>query len=137
MNSPRVYGYYNGKPCYSRDEWIFTRRGFGAIVTDEELMKYAEKVTYGWSWAGHKRKFTDYYLSDYERNEPYSSLTLKEYERLKELQKEARDELKRAEEARCWRLIGRVCYADNSEEEIYEDKDGIRKQVMVVYPHGD
>lgn len=137
MTDTRPYGYVNGKPVYSRDEFIFEKRGFGAIENDEELMKFAEKVTYGWYWAGHKRKFTDYYLTDYPLEEPYRSLTDKEFGRLKELWKEARDELKRAEEARCWRLIGRVCYADNSEEEIYEDKDGIRKQVMVVYPHGD
>ena len=26
---PNVYGYVNGKPTYSRDEFIFTVRGFG------------------------------------------------------------------------------------------------------------
>lgn len=137
MTTTRPYGYANGKPVYSRDEFIFEGRGFGAIETDEELMKFAEKVTGGWSTAGHMRKFTDFYLSDYALNEPYCSLTLKEFARLKALQCQARNELKRAEEARHWRLVETLCFADNSVEEVYEDKDGNRKNVMVVYPHGD
>ena len=28
---PNVYGYVNGKPTYSRDEFIFTVRGFGPM----------------------------------------------------------------------------------------------------------
>jgi hypothetical protein len=28
-------------------------------------------------------------------------------------------------------------FADNSVEEVWEDKDGKRKRVMVVAPHGD
>lgn len=30
---PNVYGYVNGKPTYSRDEFIFTVRGFGPTST--------------------------------------------------------------------------------------------------------
>ena len=134
---PNVYGYVNGKPVYSRDEYIFAGRGFGAIETDAELMAFAEKVTYGWQNAGWKQKFTHFYLSDYALNEPYCSLTKKEFARLKELQAEAQAELKRAEDARQWRFIERICYADNSVEEVYEDKDGNRKTEMVTAPHGD
>ena len=134
---PSVYGYVNSKPVYSRDEFIFTKRGFGAIENDEELMKYAEKVTHGWYNAGCKRPFTWFYLSDYACSEPCNSLTKSEFARLKELQKQARDKEKRAEEAREWKLVETLCFADNSVEEVYEDKDGNRKHVMTVWPHGD
>ena len=58
-------------------------------------MKYAEKVTYGWQDAGHKQTFAGFYLSDYALSEPYRSLTKKEFNRLKELQKKAREEVER------------------------------------------
>lgn len=134
---PNVYGYVNGNPTYSRDEYIYVCRGFGAIESDSDLMSYAEKVTRGWYNAGWKRKFTDYYLSDYALSEPYQSLTHKEFARLKELQREAKEELKRADEAKCWKYVETTYWADNSVEEVYEDKDGNRKTVMVVAPHGD
>ena len=41
---PNVYGYVNGKPTYSRDEFIFTVRGFGPIENDADLLAFAEKV---------------------------------------------------------------------------------------------
>lgn len=132
-----VYGYVNGNPTYSRDEFVFARRHFGPIESDEELIAFAEKVTYGWSYAGRKQKFTSFYLSDYALSEPYRSLTLAEFARLKELQAEAEAEAKRAEEARQWKFVERLYWADNSVEEIYEDKDGNRKTVMVTGPHGD
>lgn len=99
MDETNVYGYVNGKAVYSRDEYIFTARGFEEITSDSELLKFAEKKTYGWSDAGHKHKFIDYYLSDYALSEPYCSLTLKEFKRLKELQQIARDEFE-AEQAK-------------------------------------
>ena len=136
-NDANVYGYVNGKAVYSRDEFIFAARGFGAIENDEELMAYAEKVTSHWYDSGWSRKFTNFYLSDYALNEPYRSLTKKEFERLKELQKEAEEEEKRIEEAKEWRFVERAYWADNSVEEIYEDKDGNRKTVTVVGAHGD
>lgn len=135
--NPDVYGYVNGEAVFSRDEWIFARRRFGAIESDAELLAYAEKVTGGWYHAGWKRKFTEFYLSDYAQNEPYASLTKTEFARLREIQQEARDEAKRAEDAKQWRYIETVRWADNSEEEIWEDKDGNRKTIMTVYPHGD
>lgn len=134
---PNVYGYVNGKAVYSRDEFIFEARRFGPIESDEELISYAEKVTHGWYDAGHKRSFNDYYLSDYALSEPRASLTKTEFERLKELQAEARAVAKAAEEAREWKKIGTYGYADNSVEEVWEDRDDNRKTVMVVGPHGD
>lgn len=94
-----VYGYVNGKPVYSRDEFIYTKRGFEEIESDTELINYAKKVTYDWSDAGHKRSFTSFYISDYALSEPYVSLTIREFKRLKELQKIAIDEYK-AEQAK-------------------------------------
>lgn len=95
MGDANVYGYVNGKAVYSRDEFIFTSRGFEEITNDAELLKYAEKVTYGWSDSGHKQTFAGFYLSDYALSEPYRSLTHKEFARLKELQKQAREEVER------------------------------------------
>ena len=136
-NDPNVYGYVNGQTAYSRDEFVFKKRGFVAIESDEELMAFAEKVTHGWSESGWKQTFAGFYLGDYALDQPKASLTAREYERLKELQAEARAAAKAADDAREWRLVDRVFRADNSEEEIWEDKDGIRKTVMVVGPHGD
>ena len=134
---PNVYGYVNGQPVYSHEEFRYKARGFGAIESDEELIAYAEQVTHGWSSAGWKHSFTDFYLSDYALSEPYASLTHKEFARLKELQTEAIAEEKRKDEAREWKFKCRYYYADNSEEEVWVDKDGIEKTIMVVAPHGD
>lgn len=132
-----VYGYVNGKAVYSRDEFIFTARGFGAIESDEELLAYVEKVTSKWYNAGWHHTFETYYLSDYALEHPCSDLTISEFNRLKKLQKQAQEELKHADEAKGWKLIETVGYADNSVEEIWESKDGERKTEMVVFPHGD
>lgn len=107
-HNPNVYGYVNGKPVFSRDEFIFEHRKRGP-----------------------------FYLSDYALSEPFASLTLSEFRRLKELQQEAREAAKAADDARCWQLKETINWADNSVEEIYEDKDGNTKHVTVVGPHGD
>lgn len=133
----KVYGYVDGKAVYSRDEFIFEQRGFGAIQNDTDLLAYAEKVSWGWQNAGWKRRFTEFYLSDYALSEPYASLTHAEFERLKELQVAARQQEKELEEAKEWKYVETVYYADNSEEEIWENKYGERKSVMTVGPHGD
>ena len=133
----RVYGHVNGEPVYSRDEFVFKCRGFGAIETDEELMEFAQKASGNWYRSGHQQKFIEFYLSDYAYDEPYHSLTKKEFARLKELQKIAMEEYKRAEEERQWKYVTTYYYADNSEIEIWEDKNGIRKEVMVTGSHGD
>ena len=133
----KVYGYVDGKAVYSRDEFIFEQRGFGAIQNDTDLLAYAEKVSWGWQNAGWKRRFTEFQLSDYALSEPYASLTHAEFERLKELQVAARQQEKELEEAKEWKYVETVYYADNSEEEIWENKYGERKSVMTVGPHGD
>lgn len=133
----RVYGYVNGKAVSSRDEFIFTVRGFGPIENDDEILAFAQKVTSNWYDAGHRRTFTSFYLSDYALSEPYRSLTLKEFARLKELQKEAIAAEKAADDAREWKYKETIYWADNSVEEVWDDKDGNTKTVMVTGPHGD
>lgn len=134
---PNVFGYVDGQPTYSRDEFIYKKRRRGPITDDAELVAFAEKVTSGWYNAGWRRTFTTYYLGDYALDEPLNSMTLKEYNRLKELQKKARDEAEAAEAARCWQYVETIRWADNSVEEVYKDKDGNIKRVMTVAPHGD
>jgi hypothetical protein len=132
-----VFGYVNGKPVYSRDEYVYACRGFGAIKSDEKLLEFAEKVSGHWYNAGWHRTFTTYYLGDYALDEPKQSLTATEYKRLKELQKAAQAAEQAAYEARCWKHIDTLYFADNSIEEVWEDKDGVRERRMVVAPHGD
>ena len=107
------------------------------IEDDAELIAFAEKTTSGWHNAGWSHSFISFYLSDYALSEPFASLTLSEFGRLKELQQEAREAAKAADDARCWRLKETINWADNSVEEIYEDKDGNTKHVTVVGPYGD
>lgn len=131
------YGYVNGKPVDSRDEFIYAKRGRGPIEDDAELISFAEEATSGWHSAGWHHSFTSYYLGDYALDEPYTSLTKKEYSRLQELQSQARIAEKAADDAREWQLKSRTGWADNSVEEVFVDKNGIEKTVMVVAPHGD
>lgn len=42
-HNPNVYGYVNGKPVFSRDEFIFEHRKRGPIEDDAELIAFAEK----------------------------------------------------------------------------------------------
>lgn len=132
-----VYGYVNGKAVSTRDEFIYESRRRGPITDDKELLAFAEKVTSHWYDSGWHRTFTTFYLSDYALSEPRASLTLKEYDRLKELQRQQVEAHKAAEEARQWRLTQTCCYADNSVEETWTDKDGNTRTVMTVAPHGD
>jgi len=133
----RIYGYVNGKAVYSRDEFIFESRGFGPIENDDELLSFAQAVTSNWYHAGWHRTFTSYYLSDYAMSEPYRSLTLTEFERLKDLQKEAIEAEKAAEVACEWRHKETIYWADNSIEEVWVDKYGNTKTVLLTGPHGD
>lgn len=132
-----VYGYVNGRPVYSRDEFIFEKRHRGPIEDDVELLAFAEKATSGWYNAGWRRTFTGFYLSDYALSEPCASLTTAEFNRLKELQRQAIAAEKAADDAREWKHTYTIYYADNSVEEIWTDKDGNEKRVMAVGPHGD
>lgn len=141
MEDRRVYGYVDGNPVYSADEFRFKARGFGAIEEgkrgDRFLMKYAEEVTHVWYEAGHHRTFIGFYLSDYALSEPYASLTRSEFNRLKALQAEARAEAERKEAEKEWKYDHTIYYADNSEEEVWINKYGETKNVMTVAPHGD
>ncbi len=138
MERNNVYGWVNGNPVYSRNEFVFKCRGLEREITDDdELLKFAEKVTHNWYDAGWHHTFTSFYLSDYALSEPYRSMTLSEFNRLKELQNIARQKEKEADEAREWKYVETIYWADNSVEEVWEDKDGVRKNVMVTAPHGD
>ena len=125
-----VYGYVNGKAFYSRNEYIYACRHFGPIENDKELIEFALKKC-------GKRKLTDMWRGDYALDHPKCDLTNDEYKRLKWLQAVELKRLKEEDKAREWKLTGRFCYADNSVEEEWTDKDGNKKIVMVVYPHGD
>ena len=126
-----VYGYVNGAPVYSADEYVYAKRGFGAITSDDELVEYAKKVTYSWSNSGHRSSFATYHLSDYALAEPRQSLTKSEFDRLVELQKGLRDKRAQEEAAKSWKMIHTAYYADNSIEQVYEDVNGNRKTVTI------
>ncbi len=98
-HNPNVYGYVNGKPVFSRDEFIFEHRKRGPIEDDAELIAFAEKATSGWHNAGWSHSFISFYLSDYALSEPFASLTLSEFGRLKELQQEAREAFEKLADA--------------------------------------
>lgn len=73
---PNVFGYVDGQPTYSRDEFIYKKRRRGPITDDAELVAFAEKVTSGWYNAGWHQTFTTYYLGDYALSEPLDSMTI-------------------------------------------------------------
>lgn len=129
--------FYGTEKFETRDEFIYRSRGFREIETDEELVAYAEKVSGGFQYAGWKHKFTEAWLSDYALEEPYRSLTEEEFKRLKDIQKRIIAEEKAKDEARGWKLIETLYWADNSVEEVWQAEDGEKRTVMVVHPHGD
>lgn len=134
---PNVYGHVDGQPVYSRDEFVYKSRGRGRIDDDAELAAFAEKVTHGWFEAGWEHSLATYHLSEYALSEPFNSLTRSEFDRLRELQQAARGERKAAEDAREWCTVGESHFADNSVEEVQEDKDGDRRSILKVHAHGD
>lgn len=134
---PDVYGYVNGRPTFSADEFTFTKRHRGPINDDAELVAFAEKVTSNWYNAGWHQTFASFYLGDYALSEPRASLAAKEFARLKELQQQARDAAKAADDDREWKLSETLHFADNSVEEVWIDKHGNTKRIMTVGPHGD
>lgn len=137
IRDPNAYGYINGKAVYSHEEFIYEARGFGAITSDKDLIKFAEKVTGGWCSAGWKQSFISYYLSEYALSHPYADLTHAEFAHLKELQAIAKKAAEDADKARQWKLKETLHWADNSVEEIWVDKDGIEKCIQIIAPHGD
>lgn len=85
-HNPNVYGYVNGKPVFSRDEFIFEHRKRGPIEDDAELIAFAEKATSGWHSAGWSHSFIDFYISDYALS-PYvydGSMTLADREKMQQ-----------------------------------------------------
>lgn len=107
------------------------------ITNDEELIEFARKASHDWYDSGWHKTFTTFYLSDYALSEPRRSLTKGEFNRLVELQKKAQKVIEDAEKERGWKLLRTECFADNSKEEVYQDKDGNIKRVMTVFPNGD
>ncbi|WP_307998176.1 hypothetical protein [uncultured Bifidobacterium sp.] len=41
------------------------------------------------------------------------------------------------EDAREWRTVDECHFADNSVEEVQEDKDGNRRSILKIHAHGD
>ena len=73
-------------------------------------------------------------MSDSEIAQPRLSLTDDEFKRLKEIQKVAREEEKRKEDARQWKKVRTIRFEDGSLNEMYEDKDGNKKTVSIFCP---
>ncbi len=88
---PEVYGYINFNPTFSADEFVYIYRSHGPITDDTELIVFAQKLTKGWLNSGEHQSFTKFAFSDYPLSEPCRSLTVKEFIRLKELQKTAQE----------------------------------------------
>lgn len=134
MEDKFVWGYFNGEPKYTEEDWIYSIRDHGACESDEELIALAQKISGNWFDAGWHRTFTTYYIDMYEFQRNF---TRAERKRLHELQAEAIAAEKAADDAREWRFKERYYWADNSIEEVWVDKDGIEKIVTIEYPHGD
>ena len=130
-----AYGYVNGRPIYSRDEWIYSSRGFGPLLNDDDLMTFAAKITHNWYTGSWRKGFEKYSLSEFELDEPFASLTQSEFDRLKVLQIAAKEKIRRFRREKDWKLIETVRYEDNSAEEIYENRYGERKTVQIESPH--
>lgn len=120
----------------STEEMVIKSRGFENFENDEQMLAWCEKQGVFYS-SGLRRTILDFYISDYCLDRIYDYLTKAEVMRLRELQESKRAEYKAAEAARGWVLVGRYGYADNSTEEVWRDKDGIEKTIMVTPPHGD
>lgn len=127
--------YYNGKAYEDINEYYYAVRHRREITTDKELIAYAREVTSNWYYCGWHRTFLTYYFGRLE-NGRYE-MTKREYERLLELQKMAVKAFEGMQAAREWKLSKTYYYADNSVEEVWEDKFGNTKTHMKVYPHGD
>ena len=72
-HDPNVYGYVNGKPVFSRDEFIYESRRRGPIEDDTELIAFAEKATSGWHSAGWS------HMKHYGAVDDPKDITTKEY----------------------------------------------------------
>lgn len=133
------YGVVNGEDVYSAEEFVYKIRGFGPIEDDVELLVFAAKVTHNWrdGNSNGNKCFANFYLSDYCYAEPFHSLTKTEFDRLREIQRAHLAYLKSLEVLKEWHKVDTIYWADNSVEEVWEDKDGNRKNVVIIGPHGD
>lgn len=120
----------------SHDAYIKAKRSFERFPCMEKMVEYLREKTH-FQQAGWRHDFLDFYISDYSQDPIYDYITMEEGRQLREYQKELRAKADAAEAARGWRLVDTIYWADNSVEEIWEDKDGIRKSKTVVGPHGD
>lgn len=131
----KVYGYVNGRPIYNRDEWIYSSRGFGPLLNDDDLLTFSGKVTHKWHTDGWRKGFEQFPLFDFETDQPYASLTQTEFNRLKTIQMAVKEKIRRFKREKGWELVETVRYEDNSAEEIYENRYGERKTVQIESPH--
>lgn len=120
----------------SQEQLLIQRRGFEKFESDEQMLAWLEEKG-AFQQYGHKRRFIDFYISDYCLDRIYDYLTKAEVKHLRELQNRKRAEHKAAEDAREWRKVDTFHYADNSVEKIWIDKNGVRKTVTTVGPGGD
>lgn len=118
------------------DEFVIHNRGFKSFDSDDQMVEWLESHG-AFHSAGWSRNFLDFYISDYSLDRIYDFLTRAEVQHLREVQQRKRNEAKERDRARDWKLKETLHWADNSTEEVWEDKDGIRKTVTVVQPHGD
>lgn len=133
MFEPTVWGYYNGKPCYSEQEWKHSCRQHGAFKNDAELVSFVRKLRAN----GLNRPIDRCYFSTYCLDEPMRSLTKAEFNRLLYLQQKAVEANEEFEESLNWKYVHTVYWADNSEEELWVNGLGEEKWIMSVHPHGD
>lgn len=120
----------------SKDDYVKFKRGFESFCSLDEMVSYVEEKTHFYH-AGWRRTFLDYYISEYCLDPIYDHLTADEVKQLRGYQEQLRAAAKAADEAREWKKVDTYYYADNSVEDVWEDKDGNRKTVMTVGPHGD
>lgn len=120
----------------SHDEAVIHKRGFERFESDDQMVAWLEEKG-AFQCAGHRRSFLNFYISNYCMDPIYDFLTNDEVKHLREVQKRKQAEKEAAEAAREWKKVETSYYADNSVEEIWEDKDGNQKTIMTVMPHGD
>lgn len=79
-----VFGYVNGVPYYTREDYVYAKRGFVSFESDEAMIKYAKEITNNWYDGGANRTFTSYCFTYGDAH----NFTEEEYKRLLYLQTE-------------------------------------------------
>ena len=126
-------GSLNGTIYHDEDAYNIARRGFGPIESDEELVAYWKKATAGRGWPHGDIAYASFGYHDLQ----FTYLLKAEIERLKAIKERVRKERDEAEKAREWKYVKTRYWMDNSEEELWVDKDGNEEWRMTVGPHGD